>query len=176
MLKILKLQLNQVRLKTVLYSFDMLGEAAWTMADADKYFLSYKNALIEIGKHRQSKNVFEADGISVKLSALHPKYDFMHRERVLSELLPRIIELVNIAQKYNIGINIDAEEAERLDLSLDVIDRIMDSIANTSWQGFGVVVQAYQKRSSYVIDWLHQSCKKYDFKDNGKASQRGILG
>ena len=150
--------------KNGLYSFDMLGEAAWTMADADKYFLSYKNALIEIGKQRQSKNVFEANGISVKLSALHPKYDFMHRDRVLTELLPRIIELVNIAQKYNIGINIDAEEAERLDLSLDVIDRIMDSIASSSWQGFGVVVQAYQKRSPYVIDWLHQSCKKYDLK------------
>ena len=160
----IKTAIKSSKAKNGLYSFDMLGEAAWTMADADKYFLSYKNALIEIGKHRQSKNVFEADGISVKLSALHPKYDFMHRERVLSELLPRIIELVNIAQKYNIGINIDAEEAERLDLSLDVIDRIMDSIANTSWQGFGVVVQAYQKRSSYVIDWLHQSCKKYDLK------------
>ena len=160
----IKTAIKSSKAKNGLYSFDMLGEAAWTMADADKYFLSYKNALIEIGKHRQSKNVFEADGISVKLSALHPKYDFMHRDRVLSELLPRIIELVNIAQKYNIGINIDAEEAERLDLSLDVIDRIMDSIANTSWQGFGVVVQAYQKRSSYVIDWLHQSCKKYDLK------------
>ena len=160
----IKTAIKSSKAKNGLYSFDMLGEAAWTMADADKYFLSYKNALIEIGKHRQSKNVFEADGISVKLSALHPKYDFMHRERVLSELLPRIIELVNIAQKYNIGINIDAEEAERLDLSLDVIDRIMDSISNTSWQGFGVVVQAYQKRSSYVIDWLHQSCKKYDLK------------
>ena len=160
----IKTAIKSSKAKNGLYSFDMLGEAAWTMADADKYFLSYKNALIEIGKHRQSKNVFEADGISVKLSALHPKYDFMHRERVLSELLPRIIELVNIAQKYNIGINIDAEEAERLDLSLDVIDRIMDSIANTSWQGFGVVVQAYQKRSPYVIDWLHQSCKKYDLK------------
>ena len=160
----IKTAIKSSKAKNGLYSFDMLGEAAWTMADADKYFLSYKNALIEIGKHRQSKNVFEADGISVKLSALHPKYDFMHRERVLSELLPRIIELVNIAQKYNIGINIDAEEAERLDLSLDVIDRIMSSIANTSWQGFGVVVQAYQKRSPYVIDWLHQSCKKYDLK------------
>ncbi|MDB4099632.1 bifunctional proline dehydrogenase/L-glutamate gamma-semialdehyde dehydrogenase PutA, partial [Candidatus Thioglobus sp.] len=160
----IKTAIKSSKAKNGLYSFDMLGEAAWTMADADKYFLSYKNALIEIGKHRQSKNVFEADGISVKLSALHPKYDFMHRERVLSELLPRIIELVKIAQKYNIGINIDAEEAERLDLSLDVIDRIMDSISNTSWQGFGVVVQAYQKRSPYVIDWLHQNCKKYDLK------------
>lgn len=160
----IKTAIKSSKAKNGLYSFDMLGEAAWTMIDADKYFLSYKNALIEIGKHRQSKNIFEADGISVKLSALHPKYDFMHRDRVLSELLPRIIELVNIAQKYNIGINIDAEEAERLDLSLDVIDRIMGSIANTSWQGFGVVVQAYQKRSPYVIDWLHQSCKKYDLK------------
>ena len=151
-------------LKNNLYSFDMLGEAAWTMSDADKYLSSYKNALIVIGENRQSQDVFGANGISVKLSALHPKYDFMHRDRVLMELVPKIIELVQIAQKFNIGINIDAEECERLDISLDVINLIMSSIANTSWKGFGIVVQAYQKRSSYVIDWLQQKCVEHNLK------------
>ena len=94
--------------KSGLYSFDMLGEAAWTMKDADKYYQAYKNALIEIGKRNKSKTVIGANGISVKLSALHPKYDFMHRERVMSELLPKALELVQIAQQYNIGINIEA--------------------------------------------------------------------
>lgn len=147
-----------------LYSFDMLGEAAWTMKDADKYYQAYKNALIEIGKRNESRTVIEANGISVKLSALHPKYDFMHRERVMSELLPKVLELVQIAQKYNIGINIDAEEADRLDISLDVIDKVMNVITNSSWEGFGVVVQAYQKRASFVIDWLYHNCKKYNLK------------
>ena len=150
--------------KNGLYSFDMLGEAAWTMKDADKYFQAYKHALIEIGKRNKSKTVAGANGISVKLSALHPKYDFMHRERVMSELLPRVLELVQIAQKYNIGINIDAEEADRLDISLDVIDKVMNTIRNSSWEGFGVVVQAYQKRASFVIDWLYRNCKKNNLK------------
>ncbi|MBT7439262.1 MAG: bifunctional proline dehydrogenase/L-glutamate gamma-semialdehyde dehydrogenase PutA, partial [Thiotrichales bacterium] len=132
--------------------------------DADKYFQAYKHALIEIGKRNKSKTVAGANGISVKLSALHPKYDFMHRERVMSELLPRVLELVQIAQKYNIGINIDAEEADRLDISLDVIDKVMNTIRNSSWEGFGVVVQAYQKRASFVIDWLYRNCKKNNLK------------
>ncbi len=147
-----------------LYSFDMLGEAAWTMQDANKYFLSYKKALIEIGRHNQKDNIVEADGISVKLSALHPKYDFMHRNRVILELAPRVLELVKLAKKYNIGINIDAEEAERLDISLDVIEFVMRDIASTNWQGFGVVVQAYQKRAPSLIDWLKHNCKKYHLK------------
>ena len=146
------------------YSFDMLGEAAWTMKDADKYFSAYKNALIEIGKRNTSKKVNETNGISVKLSALHPKYDFMHKERVMSELLPRVLELVQIAESYNVGINIDAEEADRLDISLDVIDYVMRSIANSKWKGFGIVVQAYQKRASFIIDWLNHNCKKHNLK------------
>ena len=147
-----------------LYSFDMLGEAAWTMRDADKYFEAYKNALIEIGKCNKSETVIGANGISVKLSALHPKYDFMHQKRVMSELLPRVLELVQIAKHYNIGINIDAEEADRLDISLDVIESVMKTISNSSWEGFGVVVQAYQKRASIVIDWLHHNCEKHNLK------------
>ena len=151
-------------LNNQLYSFDMLGEAAWTMNDADKYFNSYKSALIEIGKHNKSNTVSGANGISVKLSALHPKYDFLHRERVMSELLPRVLELVQISKKYNIGINIDAEEADRLEISLDIIDEVMKSIANSSWDGFGVVVQAYQKRASFLIDWLNHNCQKNNIK------------
>ncbi len=146
------------------YSFDMLGEAAWTMKDADKYFAAYKNALIKIGKRNTSIKVNETNGISVKLSALHPKYDFMHKERVISELLPRVLELVQIAESYNVGINIDAEEVDRLDISLDVINCVMKSIANSKWKGFGVVVQAYQKRASFVIEWLNHNCKKNNLK------------
>ena len=156
--------LRSRNVKNRLYSFDMLGEAAWTMSDADKYFLSYKSALIEIGKRNKSNTVTGANGISVKLSALHPKYDFLHRERVMSELLPRVMELVQIAQRYNIGINIDAEEADRLEISLDVIDEVMKTIASSSWEGFGVVVQAYQKRASFVIDWLNHNCQKNNLK------------
>ena len=147
-----------------LHSFDMLGEAAWTLEDANKYFLSYRNALIEIGKCNQTNGIFEADGISIKLSALHPKYDFIHRDRVISELIPKVLDLVGIAQKYNIGINIDAEEAERLDISLDIIDNVMKVIAGSDWQGFGVVVQAYQKRAPFVIDWLYHNCQKHNLK------------
>ena len=146
------------------HSFDMLGESAWTMKDADRYFLSYKNALIAIGKSNKASNITAADGISVKLSALHPKYDFMHRDRVLNELVPRVLTLVEIAEKYNIAINIDAEEADRLDLSLDVIECIAAEKADTHWQGFGVVVQAYQKRAPFVIDWLYKLSDKHNLK------------
>ena len=152
------------KLNNRLYSFDMLGEAAWTMNDADKYYSSYKSALIEIGKRNKRNSVTGAHGISVKLSALHPKYDFLHRERVMSELLPRVLELVQIAQRYNIGINIDAEEADRLEISLDIIAEVMKTIANSSWEGFGVVVQAYQKRASFLIDWLFHNCQKHNLK------------
>lgn len=146
------------------HSFDMLGEAAWTMKDADRYFLSYKKALIAIGKDRKGADIVAANGISVKLSALHPKYDFMHRERALKELAPRLLALVDIAENYNIAINIDAEEAERLDLSLDMIEYVAKNKVNTNWQGFGVVVQAYQKRALLVIDWLYELSEKHDLK------------
>ena len=134
------------------------------MNDADKYFRAYKDALIEIGKCNKKNSVTAANGISVKLSALHPKYDFLHRERVMSELLPRVLELVQIAQRYNIGINIDAEETDRLEISLDIIAQVMKTIANSSWEGFGVVIQAYQKRASFVIDWLFHNCQKRNLK------------
>ena len=156
--------LKAAKNNAAVHSFDMLGEAAWTMDDADRYFLSYKKALIVIGKDSEGDDIIAANGISVKLSALHPKYDFIHRERVLNELVPRVLALVNIAEKYNIAINIDAEEAERLDLSLDVIEAIAQSKVGTDWQGFGVVVQAYQKRAPLVIDWLYELSKKHNLK------------
>ena len=146
------------------HSFDMLGEAAWTMADADRYFLAYKNALIAIGENNKGGDIFLADGISVKLSALHPTYDFMHKERVLKELVPKLLTLIEIAQNYNVAINIDAEECDRLDISLDVISEIAKSIAHSKWQGFGVVVQAYQKRAPYVLDWLYELSQKNNLK------------
>jgi len=147
-----------------IHSFDMLGEAAWTMADADRYFLAYKNALIAIGENNKGGDIFLADGISVKLSALHPTYDFMHKERVLKELVPRLLTLIEIAQNYNVAINIDAEECDRLDISLDVISEIAKSIAHSKWQGFGFVVQAYQKRAPYVLDWLYELSQKNNLK------------
>ncbi len=146
------------------HSFDMLGEAAWTMTDADRYFLAYKNALIAIGENNKGSDIFLADGISVKLSALHPTYDFMHKERIIKELVPRLLNLIEIAQKFNVAINIDAEECGRLDISLDVISDIARSIAHSKWQGFGVVVQAYQKRAPYVLDWLYELSKQNDLK------------
>jgi len=146
------------------HSFDMLGEAAWTMTDADRYFLAYKNALIAIGENNKGSDIFLADGISVKLSALHPTYDFMHKERIKKELVPRLLTLIEIAQKFNVAINIDAEECGRLDISLDVISEIAKSIAHSKWQGFGVVVQAYQKRAPYVLDWLYELSKQNDLK------------
>jgi len=146
------------------HSFDMLGEAAWTKTDADRYFLAYKNALIAIGENNKGSDIFLADGISVKLSALHPTYDFMHKERVLNELVPRLLILIEIAKKFNVAINIDAEECNRLDISLDVISEIAKSIAQSKWQGFGVVVQAYQKRAPYVLDWLYELSQKNNLK------------
>ena len=143
-----------------IHSFDMLGEAAWTKADAERYFLAYKHALTVIGKSSDGVEIIMANGISVKLSALHPTYNFAHKGRVLKELVPRIIELVKLAEKYNIAINIDAEESERLDISLDVIGAIMKTMANSKWRGFGVVVQAYQRRAPYVLDWLYTQCQK----------------
>ena len=143
-----------------IHSFDMLGEAAWTKADADRYFLAYKHALTVIGKSSDGVEIIMANGISVKLSALHPTYNFAHKGRVLKELVPRIIELVKLAEKYNVAINIDAEESERLDISLDVIGAIMNTMANSKWSGFGVVVQAYQRRAPYVLDWLYAQCRE----------------
>ncbi|MEM9494589.1 MAG: bifunctional proline dehydrogenase/L-glutamate gamma-semialdehyde dehydrogenase PutA [Pseudomonadota bacterium] len=137
-----------------LFSFDMLGEAAHTDADAQKYFADYKNAIAAIAAHSDKEKTSDNPGISVKLSALHPRYEYGKKERVLKELGARVQALALDAKAANMGFNIDAEEADRLDLSLDIIEQLMRDPALAGWDGFGVVVQAYQRRAGAVLDWL----------------------
>ena len=136
------------------YSYDMLGEAALTEADAQRYFAAYEQALHAIGKASHGRGIFEGPGLSVKLSALHPRYSRAQYARVMDELLPRLTALVVLARQYDVGINIDAEEADRLELSLDLLEALCFHPALKGWNGIGFVVQAYQKRCPFVIDHL----------------------
>lgn len=136
------------------YSYDMLGEAATTADDAHRYFESYQQAIHAIGKAAQGRGIYEGPGISIKLSALHPRYSRAQRDRVMTELLPRLLDLARQARHYDIGLNIDAEEADRLELSLDLLEALCFDEALTGWDGIGFVVQAYQKRAPFVIDYL----------------------
>jgi RHH-type proline utilization regulon transcriptional repressor/proline dehydrogenase/delta 1-pyrroline-5-carboxylate dehydrogenase len=136
------------------HSYDMLGEAAMTAEDAETYRRSYEEAIGAIGAAAAGRGIYAGPGISVKLSALHPRYVRSQRERVMAELLPRLSGLALLAKRYGIGLNIDAEEAERLDLSLDLFEALCLSPDLAGWQGLGFVVQAYQKRAPFVIDWL----------------------
>jgi RHH-type transcriptional regulator, proline utilization regulon repressor / proline dehydrogenase / delta 1-pyrroline-5-carboxylate dehydrogenase len=141
-----------------LYSFDMLGEGARTAADAERYFESYAGAIDAIGKSA-SKRVGNAalpqrPGISVKLSALHPRYEPLSRDRVLKELTPKLRELARMAKNHELNFTVDAEEADRLELSLDVIAAVLRDPSLAGWHGFGLAVQAYQKRAAAVIDWI----------------------
>jgi len=136
------------------YSYDMLGEAATTEADAERYVASYEQAIHAIGKASNGRGIHEGPGISVKLSALHTRYSRAQRERVMGELLPRLTKLAVLARQYDIGINIDAEESDRLELSLDLLEALCFDPALKGWNGIGFVVQAYLKRCPYVIDYL----------------------
>lgn len=137
-----------------LYSYDMLGEGARTQYDADRYFKSYEHALHVIGAAADGKGPIKSPGISVKLSAIHPKYDFKnYREAVLS-VSERLKKLSLLAKHYDIGLTVDAEESERLDISLDIIETVFSNIELDQWIGFGIAVQAYQKRAIHLIDWL----------------------
>ena len=136
------------------YSFDMLGEAARTDADAKRYHLAYGDAITEIARVAKHNDIARNPGISVKLSALYARYEYPHKEQVMQRLLPRLKALCQLASSANIGFNIDAEEADRLELSLDVIEALLGDEALRGWDGFGVVVQAYGPRAPYVIDWL----------------------
>ncbi len=152
------------RKKGYRYSYDMLGEAARTQADAQRYFLSYSRAISSISQHATFAVVHDNPGISVKLSALHPRYEFVQHERVMRELVPRIAALSEQACAANIGLNIDAEEMDRLDISLDVIETVLRSSTLAGWDGFGVVVQAYSKQALSVLDWLYQLASELDRK------------
>ncbi len=144
------------------YSYDMLGEAARTEADAKRYRAAYAEAIAVLATRATAGSVRDNPGVSVKLSALHPRYEFMKRERVMAELVERTLALAMMARGANMGFNIDAEEADRLDLSLDVIAAVLEDERLAGWDGFGIVVQAYGQRASYVIDWIEALAEKLD--------------
>lgn len=136
------------------FSYDMLGEAAMTEEDAQRYLRDYEVAIHAIGKESNGRGVYDGPGISVKLSAIHPRYARMKHERMMGELLPRLKGLFMLAKQYDIGLNIDAEEADRLEISLDLIEALANDPDLAGFKGIGIVVQAYQKRCPYVIDFL----------------------
>jgi RHH-type proline utilization regulon transcriptional repressor/proline dehydrogenase/delta 1-pyrroline-5-carboxylate dehydrogenase len=162
------------------YSYDMLGEAALTQPDAERYHKAYKDAIGALGKRGQiplsagssrttpdpsgrltvSDPVLDAPSISIKLSALHPRYEVAKRARVHAELTPKLLELAQLAKKNGIGLTVDAEEADRLELSLDIIAAVQADASLAGWDGYGLAVQAYQKRAPFVIDWLAEHAKK----------------
>ncbi len=144
------------------YSYDMLGETARTDADAERYHLAYANAIGAIAGACKHDDIRLNPGISVKLSALHCRYEYSQRERTIPALLGRLSSLAGHAKSAHMGLNIDAEEADRLDLSLDIIEQALSDPALAGWDGFGVVVQAYGPRATFVIDWLHGLAGRLD--------------
>ncbi len=139
------------------YSFDMLGEGARTAADADKYFDAYAAAIAAIGANAGNAALPRRPGISVKLSALHPRYEAISRDRVLDEIAPRLLDLARLAKKHDLQFTVDAEEADRMELSLEIIGAVLNDAALGGWDGFGLAVQAYQKRALQVIDWVEDA-------------------
>ncbi len=144
------------------YSFDMLGEAAQTRADARRYHLAYSEAITALAKLCLADDVSDNPGISVKLSALHPRYEPTQKPLLMEMLVPRVRSLALLAKSAGMGFNIDAEEAHRLNLSLDIIEAVLGDPALAGWDGFGVVVQAYDKRAPLVIDWLYALATRLD--------------
>ncbi len=136
------------------YSYDMLGEAATTAADADRYYRDYEEAVEAIGIASAGRGIYAGPGISIKLSALHPRYVRAQAGRVMAELLPKVKALALLAKRHDIGLNIDAEEADRLELSLDLLEGLATDTDLSGWDGLGFVVQAYGKRCPFVIDWI----------------------
>jgi RHH-type proline utilization regulon transcriptional repressor/proline dehydrogenase/delta 1-pyrroline-5-carboxylate dehydrogenase len=155
-------QRNVKRGDAASHSFDMLGEGARTTADAGRYFESYANAIGEVGKAKTGVSPETADGISVKLSALHPAYRAVQSERVHRELYPMVVELAKLAAKQNINLTLDAEEADRLVLSLGLLERLAHEPELENWTGLGLAVQAYQKRGEAVVQWLGELARTAD--------------
>ncbi|MCO6441692.1 MAG: bifunctional proline dehydrogenase/L-glutamate gamma-semialdehyde dehydrogenase PutA [Nitrococcus mobilis] len=143
------------------YSYDMLGEAARTDADARRYFDRYRQAIEAIGESAAGRGPIDSPGVSIKLSALHPRYELANRDRALRELLPRLRALALQAAQYDINLTVDAEEAARLDLSLELIDALCADPQLRAWQGLGLAVQAYQKRAFPLLDWLAERAEHH---------------
>ena len=146
------------------FSYDMLGEAALTNRDAITYTKAYADTISYLSNYCTNNDIRANPGISIKLSALFPRYELVHKEAVLDILGERLFDLALMAKKANMGLNIDAEEAARLDLSLDIIEKVFSNPQLSGWSGFGVVVQSYSKRTLVVIDWLYALSKKYEQK------------
>ena len=137
------------------FSFDMLGEAAVTQADAERYAARYAAAIAAVGQAADSgRSIFERNSVSVKLSALHPRFEPQQRSRVMRELVPRLLELARAARVRNVGLTLDAEESDRAELTLDVLDAVCADRDLGGWDGVGIAVQAYGKRATAIIDWL----------------------
>jgi RHH-type proline utilization regulon transcriptional repressor/proline dehydrogenase/delta 1-pyrroline-5-carboxylate dehydrogenase len=145
------------------YSFDMLGEGARTAADAARYFDAYAHAIAAIGASARG-TLPDRPGISVKLSALHPRYEPLARARVLAELAPRLLTLARQAKAHDLNFTIDAEEADRLELSLELIGAVLADPTLRGWDGFGLAVQAYQKRALHVVDWIIEAAQALDIR------------
>ena len=142
------------------FSFDMLGEAAMTQADADRYYQDYLDAITAVGESSKDLDLYHSNGISVKLSAIHPRYSRAQYDRVMHELYPRLKALMLLGKKYQIGINIDAEEANRLELSLDLLEALLNEPELKDYDGIGFVIQAYSKRCPKVIDYIVQIARE----------------
>lgn len=146
------------------FSFDMLGEAAYTQRDAEKYFKAYQQAIQAVGEANVGRGAIQGSGVSVKLSALHPRFIIAKQARLEKELLPKLMQLLEQAKKVNINLTIDAEEAHALTMTLLLVERIIESGILKDWNGFGIAVQAYQKRAPYVLEWLIEKLRKHRFK------------
>ncbi len=146
------------------FSYDMLGEAAMTAADAYAYYLAYGDAISCLSGLCKGTDARDNPGISIKLSALHPRYELKQRDRVMREMVPRVKKLALAAKQAHMGLNIDAEEADRLDISLDIIETLLADPDLAGWDGFGVVIQAYGKRAAAVIQWLYTLAETHDRK------------
>src|ERR671920_925859 len=144
------------------YSFDMLGEGARTADDARRYFESYASAIDAIGRQAGNEPLPNRPGISVKLSALHPRYEALSRERVMAELVPSVVALAQRARSFDLNFTVDAEEADRLELSLEVIEAVLADPSLADWKGFGLAIQAYQKRAGSVIDAIAAMAERHD--------------
>ena len=159
--------------KKNIFSFDMLGEGARTMEDAERYFQDYINSIHAVGKLlNNSSEIKYANGVSIKISALHPRYERNKSDDLEKELLPKLVKLCEISKQYNIQLCIDAEENYRLILSLKILDKLSSNRNLLGWNGLGLAVQAYQKRAFYVIDWLDKLAKR----DNRVINVRLVKG
>lgn len=146
------------------YSYDMLGEGAKTQDDAQRYWQSYRDAIIAIGQHCKHEDIAQNPGISIKLSALHPRYEVAQTATVMAELMPEVLKLAHLAADFNMGLNIDAEEAERLELSMLIVEQIMRDESLRDWKGLGIVVQAYNPRAPFVLKHLYALAQTLDRK------------